>query len=310
MLTAAQLKLLLASHGLRLTKRLGQHHLIDERIINRIIAGCPLSRADTVVEIGAGLGALTEPLAQRAGRVIAIEVDRRVCALLQERMARQPNVTVVHEDILRWSWERHPGAVVVGAIPYVLTSPIFLRLCEGRRDIREAVLLLQQEVAQRLIARPGTKAYGRLSVLSQYCWNVKTLLAVPRNAFFPPPAVDSVCLRFTPLPRSHWCAPVEEGRTVPKGIAGGQGGQAVVTGFTPWDTPRVTLRDEPMFFALVKAAFGHRRKTLVNCLEAAGLIRRAELDALLRALRLPPSVRGEALSLEQFAALADAVYKK
>lgn len=270
--TKSELLELLRAHGIRLTKRLGQHYLIDARIINRIIAGCPLSRADTVVEIGAGLGALTEPLAQRAGRVIAVEVDRRVCALLQERMARQPNVTVVHEDILRWSWERNPGAVVVGAIPYVLTTPIFLRLCEARRDIREAVLLLQQEVAQRLIARPGTKAYGRLSVLSQYCWDVKTLLAVPRSAFFPPPAVDSVCLRFTPFPRSHGCAPV--------------------------------------FFELVKAAFGHRRKTLVNCLEAAGLIRRAELEALLRTLHLPPSVRGEALSLEQFAALADAVHKK
>ena len=275
MLTAAQLKSLLAAHQLRLTKRLGQHHLIDARIINRIIAGCPLSRADTVVEIGAGLGALTEPLAQRAGRVIAIEVDRRVCALLQERMALQPNVTVVHEDILRWPWERHPGAVVVGAIPYALTSPIFVRLCEARREIRDAVLLLQREVAQRLIARPGTKAYGRLSVLSQHCWDVKTLLAVPRNAFFPPPAVDSVCLRFT-----------------------------------PWGAPRVTLRDERAFFDLVKAAFGHRRKTLANCLEAAGLIRRAEAEGLLRALRLQPSVRGEALSLAQFAALAEAMGKK
>lgn len=275
MLTVTELKSLLAAHQLRLTKRLGQHHLIDERIINRIIAGCPLSRADTVVEIGAGLGALTEPLAQRAGRVIAIEVDRRVCALLQERMALQPNVTVLHEDILRWSWARSPGAVVVGAIPYVLTSPIFLRLCEERHTIREAVLLLQQEVAQRLIARPGTKAYGRLSVLSQYCWDVKTLLAVPRNAFFPPPTVDSACLRFT-----------------------------------PWGTPRVTLRDEPAFFALVKAAFGHRRKTLVNCLISAGIVRRPAAEALLRALRLPPSVRGEALSLEQFAALADALGNK
>ena len=274
MLTTSELKRLLRAHDLRLTKRLGQHHLVEARVIARIADACQLSRRDTVVEIGAGLGALTEPLAARAGRVIAVEVDKRICALLSRRMSAWRNVSVICQDILDFAWAPMNGSFVVGAIPYHVTSPIFLSLCEHREVIRAAMLIVQEEVAQRLAAAPSTKAYGRLTVFAQYCWEVSVLFRVPRSAFFPQPEVDSCCVQL--IARSR---------------------------------PVVAVKNEGRLFELVKAAFSHRRKTLVNCLTGQdGLgMHRAEAEELVAQLRLPRSVRGETLSLDQFAALANAL---
>jgi len=270
MLTASELKAVLREHGVRLSKRLGQHHLIDARAIARVVEACGVTRADTVVEIGAGLGALTEPLAERAGRVIAVEVDARIGALLKARLAGRPQVAVVCQDILTFHWNAVPHAVVVGAIPYQLTSPILASLCEARATIARAIVILQEEVAQRLLARPGTKAYGRLTVLAQYGWDISRVGAIGRAAFFPQPAVESVCLRLTPRAR-----------------------------------PAVEVPDERLFFAIVKAAFAQRRKTLVNGLRAWSQERipRQRLAGLVTQLGLAADVRGEALSLPQFAAL-------
>ena len=274
MLTATELKTLLRTHGLRLTKRLGQHHLIDARTIERLMACAQITHDETVVEIGAGLGALTESLAKRAARVIAVEVDRPIAALLAERMAAYPNVDVRCQDILDFSWECQEPVTVVGAIPYHITSPIIVWLCQARRTIRRAILIVQHEVAQRLIAKPETKAYGRLSVLGQYCWELSVLLSVPRSAFFPQPDVESSCLQL-------------QART----------------------QPRVLVKDEVVFFDVVKAAFSQRRKTLANCLRAAtsSQVRRVPPESLLKEIGLPATIRGETLSLEQFAALANAL---
>ena len=272
MLTASELKALLRTHGLRLTKRLGQHHLIDARAIERIVAQCDLSGRETVIEIGAGLGALTEPLARQAGRVVAVDVDRRIASLLAERIGPCANVTVLHQDILTFPWEAHAGATVVGAIPYHITSPIFVTLTQARQHVHRAVLVIQEEVAERLVAKPGTKSYGRLSVLGQFGWELSIALRVPRSAFFPQPDVDSACLRMIPRER-----------------------------------PPVMVGDERRFFEVVAAAFGHRRKTLVNCLSEAGLAERLRLPALLRRLGLSETVRGETLSIEQFAQLTSAL---
>ena len=285
MLTGTQLRSLLRAHGLRLTKRLGQHHLVDPRLIARITASCDLSPQDTVVEIGAGLGALTEPLAQQAKRVIALEIDRKIAALLTERMRAFRNVEVRHEDILRFSWKPFTpplragftGVTVVGAIPYHITSPILVSLCEARHAIRKAVLIVQREVADRLLAEPGTKAYGRLTVLGQYCWRISSLMTVSRHAFYPQPDVESRCVQL--LPRSQ---------------------------------PPVPIGGEPIFFEVVKRAFSQRRKTLANCLSGSTAaskhvawdLTRAEAETLITALGWPASIRGEALSLDQFAALA------
>ncbi|MBI4004338.1 MAG: ribosomal RNA small subunit methyltransferase A [Candidatus Omnitrophica bacterium] len=277
MLTASELKTFLQLHNLRLTKRLGQHHLVDPRLVQRLMDRLRLSSSDTVVEIGAGLGALTEPLAQHAGRVIAVDVDQTICALLRERLAQQSNVMVVCGDILEFPWNAYEGSVVVGAIPYHITSPILVSLCDSRRAIREVWLILQEEVADRLTAKPGTKAYGRLSVLGQYCWDIDKVMAVPRRAFFPQPDVNSACLHLRPHPR-----------------------------------PPAAVVEESLMFEVVKAAFAHRRKTLANCLSAhePKLTSRPQAEALLREVGLPVAVRGEQLSLAQFAALANALSRR
>lgn len=276
MLTPTELAALLRAHRLRLTKRLGQHHLIDRAAIRRFVEACELSREETVVEIGAGLGALTEPLAEAAGRVVAVEVDRGLCPLLAQRMASQPNVAVDCRDILTLPDARLQDAVVAGAIPYHITSPILVWLAERRQLVRRVILLIQQEVARRLTAVPGTADYGRLSVLAQYGWQVCELFAVSRAAFFPQPDVDSACVRLTVRPQ-----------------------------------PVVAAEHEAFFFEVVKAAFSQRRKTLVNCLTGtlAGKWTRQEVESVLIRLGHPPSVRGETLSLEQFAALTHGLAK-
>ncbi|MBI3320661.1 MAG: ribosomal RNA small subunit methyltransferase A [Candidatus Omnitrophica bacterium] len=276
MLTVAELTALLTTYHLRLTKRLGQHHLVDPRLIERIVDACQLARRDTVVEVGAGLGALTEPLARRAGRVIAVELDSGISRLLASRMAPFGNVTVVHADILRFAWEQTPGTVVVGAIPYQITSPLLMLLSEHRQQIRNAILVIQREVAQRLLAKPGTKAYGRFSIVGQFRWQIEAVVTVPRTAFFPRPAVESCCVRLTP--RTHPPAPVD---------------------------------DEAFFFEVVKAAFAKRRKTLVNCLSvlAPQRIPRAVVEAALHTLHVPLTIRGEALSIIQLAALANTLQR-
>lgn len=272
MLTASALKSLLAAHHLRLTKRLGQNYLVDEGAIRRVVDTCGLSRTDTVIEIGAGLGALTEPLAEQAGRVMALEVDRAISALLRERLTRLPNVTVLCEDALEFSWRAVADAVVVGAIPYHITSPILIMLGEHRQAIRKAVLILQEEVGDRLLAQPGTKAYGRLSVLGHYCWKITRRFRVPRHAFFPQPEVDSLVLELASR-----------------------------------DVQPVAVAQEDRFFEVVKAAFSQRRKTLVNCLMTLdrGSLRRETVERWVRDAGLPLTVRGETLSLAQFARLAD-----
>ena len=275
MLTPAELKSLLKTSRLHLTKRLGQHHLIDPRAITRIVEACEPLDGATVVEIGPGLGALTERLAGRARRVVAVEVDRGIAALLELRLRKLGNVEVRCEDILQFSWEPFRHAIAVGAIPYHITSPILASLCDARGSVDRAVLVIQDEVAQRLAALPGTKAYGRLSVLVQYGWEVVLGLSVSRGAFFPPPGVASRCVELS-----------RRGR------------------------PVVEVADEPLFFEVVKAAFSQRRKMLANALETLPEERRlprAELQALLASAGLPGSVRGETLSLEKFAVLANAL---
>lgn len=272
MLTPRELKSLLATQGIRLRKRLGQHHLVDGRMLERVAEACGLTGTETAVEIGAGLGALTERLALRARQVIAVEVDRRIAALLEQRMATLPNVAVWREDILDVPAARVRGAVIVGAIPYAITSPILLWLAALRRTIPRAILVLQAEVADRMLAAPGGRAYGRLSLLTQCRWDATRLFPVPRGAFFPQPRVDSVCVRLV-----------------------------------PWKTPPVAVKDEAFLFEVIKAAFGQRRKQLANSLAALAGLRRSRdtIERALEPLKLPRTVRAEALSLAQFASLAN-----
>lgn len=274
MLTARELKSLLNAHGLRLRKRLGQHYLVDRSLVARVIARCALSPDDQVIEIGAGLGALTTSLAAAGKRVIAVEVDRAIGELLRAQVAAYPNVEVRVEDILRFPWPAYHGWRVVGMIPYQITSAILEALCEQASILADVHLGVQREVARRVAAAPGTKAYGRLSVFVQYHFEARSALAIPRQAFFPVPAVDSAWLHLRPR-----------------------------------QVPPVAVSDETLFFRVVQAAFAQRRKTLVNGLQTlqSPTLTRAQAVRILHQLAWPERIRGETLTLAQFAQLADAM---
>ena len=269
--TKTELVALLKSRGLRLSSRLGQHYLIDARLAARAVESCDLRPDDVVLEIGAGLGALTDGLARIAKQVIAVELDRQIAALLREQCASRDTITVVHDDILRLRWADYPCTVVVGAIPYQVTSEVIVRLCECARQVRGAWLGVQAEVARRLCARPGTKEYGRLTLLGQHRFKIAPLFRVPRQAFFPEPNIDSTWIQLQPLPPST-----------------------------------VDAQDEKLAFELARAAFMHRRKTLANCLLGAdgGRFSTEAIAEAIRAAGLPSAVRGERLSFDQFLTLA------
>ena len=273
-------KTLLKLLGLRPKKTWGQNFLLHPHQAERIVAALELSRADTVVEIGAGLGALTGFLAALAQRVIALERDPELARFLREDLlAGAPGVEVVCGDALEFDFAgaaREAGRplAVVGNLPYQITSPLLFALIRERAAVDRAVLMMQQEVGARLAASPGTKDYGILSVLVQYHFRVTRLFSLSPGNFHPPPQVDSVVVRLDP------------------------------------ETPAPAARDPELLQRLVKAAFGHRRKTLNNTLVAqAGSfgVTPGAMGALLAQLGIDPQRRGETLSLAEFVALSNGV---
>jgi 16S rRNA (adenine1518-N6/adenine1519-N6)-dimethyltransferase len=269
-------------HQFRAKRRLGQSFLLDPGILARLAEAAELSPADTVLEIGPGTGNLTRELARRAGAVVAVEIDRELEPLLAETLAEFNNVHLVWGDFLAQDltrlWELAPpgpgGTCKVAAnLPYYITSPILVKLLTSQSAPALAVLLVQQEVAERLVAVPGTRAYGSLSVLVQFYTIPELVLKVPPRAFFPAPEVSSAAVRLRL--RSD---------------------------------PPVDVQDSALFFQVVRAAFGQRRKTLINAL--LGGLEWADKDTLAAALKeagIDPTRRGETLSLEEFAALTRAV---
>jgi 16S rRNA (adenine1518-N6/adenine1519-N6)-dimethyltransferase len=273
-------KILLKRLGLRPKKSLGQHFLVHPHQARRIVAALDLTYEDTVVEIGAGLGALTGFLAPAARRVIALERDRELARFLSEELlAGTPGVEVICLDVLKFDFAeaaREAGRplAVVGNLPYQITSPLLFTLIRGQASISRAVLMMQQEVGARLTASPGTKDYGILSVLGQYHFRVTRLFDLTPGNFYPSPQVDSVVLRLVP------------------------------------DSPDPAARDAAVLHRLVKMAFGHRRKTLNNTLgsgaEAFGLSPEA-MRALLKELGIDLKRRGETLSLAEFVEISNRV---
>jgi len=268
---------LLRAHGLRPRKRWGQNFLCDRNVLDRIVRAAALTSGDHVLEIGPGLGALTRALAGQAASVTAVEIDPLLEPILRETTGGLPNVRLVFGDFLKLdlgslleeAFGGGPG-VVAANIPYYITSPLIERLMGQKGRICRMVLLVQQEFAQRLAARPGTDEYGSMSVFAQYHCRVELLGTVSRHVFVPPPEVSSAIVRLTPaLPGT------------------------------------VAVQDEARFFRLVRAAFSQRRKTLLNTLSTAEAgLSRAEAEALLRRCGIDPGRRGETLSLEEFARLA------
>jgi 16S rRNA (adenine1518-N6/adenine1519-N6)-dimethyltransferase len=250
-------------------KSLGQHFLSDRRILGRIADALQLKGDETVLEIGPGRGALTDLLADRAGRLIAIEYDRALAAMLRERYARRSNVLVAEADVLEVSLgELAAGPyVLVGNVPYYITTPIlFHALVPPRAD--RAVYLVQREVAQRLSARPGTKEYGALTVNVAGVARAETLFGVPAGAFAPPPKVESAVVRITPLA-----------------------------------APLVSPEEERPFRVLVQGAFGMRRKQMRRVVRSLFALDADRADVLLAAAGIEPTDRPEVLRVEQFVAL-------
>jgi 16S rRNA (adenine1518-N6/adenine1519-N6)-dimethyltransferase len=253
-------------------KSLGQHFLNDRRILGRIADALQLEGHETVLEIGPGRGALTDILAERAGRLIAIEYDRALAALLRERYARRGNVLIAEADVLQLSLgELAAGPyVLVGNVPYYITTPIlFHALTRPRAD--RSVYLVQREVAQRLVARPGSKEYGALTVNVAAVARAELLFGVPAGAFAPPPKVESAVVRITPLAE-----------------------------------PLVTSDEENPFRVLVQSAFGMRRKQMRRVVRTLYSLDAEQADELLTRAGIEPEVRPETLSVEQFVGLMKA----
>ncbi len=267
---------LLRAQGLRPRKSWGQTFLCDRNVLDRIVGAALLQREDRTLEIGAGLGVLTRPLADYSSFVTAVELDRLLAPILDETLAGKTNVRLVFEDFLKLDLESlldeafgATQGVVVANIPYYITTPILERLFECKRRIKRIVLLVQQELAARIVAKPATEDYGSMSVFCQYHAAVELLFKVPRTVFLPQPDVDSAVIRITPA--------------------------------FPGTVP---VADEARFFQYVRAAFGQRRKNLLNALAGGKIgLNKEEALAMIQRAGIDPARRGETLSPEEFARL-------
>jgi 16S rRNA (adenine1518-N6/adenine1519-N6)-dimethyltransferase len=246
-------------------KSLGQHFLVDPFIIERIIKAAQLRPEDLIVEIGPGPGKLTRMLSEKFRRVIAIELDNRLYARLKTELAGCDNIELIHGDALEYPYETLPEFTVVANIPYYITTPIIFRLLNSRKNLRSMTLTIQKEVAERIVATPGGKDYGVLSIMVQY-YAVPTLqFIIPKEAFRPVPKVDSAVVHMKIL-----------------------------------EKPSVDVGDERLFFKLVKTAFSQRRKMLSNSLKNI----RSDIKDWLTELGIDPQRRPETLSIEEFARLS------
>jgi len=274
---------ILERHGFTFKKSFGQNFLTDTNILQKIVDTAEIDKNVNVIEIGPGIGALTEFLAENAAEVMAFEIDDRLVPILADTLRDFDNVTVVNQDILKVDLAQYIAEFknpdlpvkVVANLPYYITTPILMHLIESGIPFSEFVVMMQREVADRISAQPNTKAYGSLSIAVQYYMTAKVAFIVPRTVFVPAPNVDSAILKMVRR-----------------------------------DQPAVAVQDEKFFFKVSKASFVHRRKTLWNNLTSyfgKSEETKGKLTAALERANLSPSVRGEALSLEEFARLADAL---
>lgn len=274
----------LQKHHFNFQKRYGQNFLIDTGVLDRIVAAAEITKEDCVLEIGPGIGTMTQYLAENAGEVIAVEIDKALIPILEETLAAYDNVTVLNEDILKVDInqiveERNAGkpVKVVANLPYYITTPIIMGLFESHVPLKSITIMVQKEVAERMQVGPGTKDYGALSLAVQYYARPEIVANVPPNCFIPRPNVGSAVIRLT-----------------------------------RYEEPPVHAEDEAFLFSLIRASFNQRRKTLVNGLSNAKElgISKEQAAQTLEAMGLPATIRGEALSLAQFAELSNRLKAK
>ncbi|WP_049425332.1 16S rRNA (adenine(1518)-N(6)/adenine(1519)-N(6))-dimethyltransferase RsmA [Staphylococcus warneri] len=277
--TPSRTRALLDQYGFDFKKSLGQNFLVDVNIINKIIDASDIDEATGIIEVGPGMGSLTEQLAKHAKKVMSFEIDHRLIPVLKDTLAPYDNVTIINEDILKadiaTAVNEHlkdcDKIMVVANLPYYITTPILLNLMQQDIPIDGYVVMMQKEVGERLNAEVGTKAYGSLSIVTQYYTETSKVLTVPKTVFMPPPNVDSIVVKL--MQRS---------------------------------TPLVDIDDEEAFFKLAKAAFAQRRKTINNNYQnffKEGKQHKESILSWLEKANIDPRRRGETLSIQDFAQL-------
>lgn len=284
--TPARTKEILEKHGFSFKKSLGQNFLIDPNILKNIIYHAGIDKRSGVIEIGPGIGALTEHIARAAGKVVAYEIDDRLLPVLEDTLSPYSNVTVIHQDILdvdlnaaiEEQFSDVDEVTVVANLPYYVTTPIIMKFLMGKVPIERMVIMMQHEVADRITAVPGTKAYGSLSIAIQYYMDAEVSMVVPRTVFMPQPNVESAVLRLSR--KAH---------------------------------PPASVVNEEFLFQVARGSFVQRRKTILNNLQTSLPQGKAKKEAIIAALTeagIDPVRRGETLSIEEFANLSNALYEE
>lgn len=271
-------------HGFKLSKSLGQNFLTDKNIIDKIIEKSDIGKNDLVIEIGPGIGVLTAAAAEEAGKVVAIEIDRNLIPILKETLSEYDNIEIINSDVLKTDLaaimeqnseiggQKTSGVKILGNLPYYITTPIIMKILEDRVPADSITIMLQKEVADRIKASPGTKAYGALSVAVQYYCTVSHVANAPKEIFVPQPKVDSTVIRLSIRKEKP-----------------------------------VVLNSEEAFFAVVKAGFGQRRKTLLNSLTGVYGLTKDEISAVMKTAGIDPVRRAETLNMNEFAVLANTI---
>ena len=263
-------------------KKFGQNFLIDTHVLDKIIDAAGITEEDFVLEIGPGIGTMTQYLCENAREVVAVEIDKNLIPILEDTLSDYRNVTVINQDILKLdipalAKEKNDGKPikVVANLPYYITTPIIMGLFESHVPIDSITIMVQKEVADRMQVGPGTKDYGALSLAVQYYAKPEIVANVPPNCFMPRPKVGSAVIKLT-----------------------------------RYEKPPVDVKDEGLMFRLIRASFNQRRKTLVNGIRNSGdfSLSKEEIEDVFNRCDLPLNIRGEALTLEQFAMLANCIY--
>ncbi|MTI83362.1 MAG: 16S rRNA (adenine(1518)-N(6)/adenine(1519)-N(6))-dimethyltransferase RsmA [Firmicutes bacterium] len=286
----AAVRRLTEQYQFKFRKSLGQNFLVDANIISKIIAAAQIGSRDTIVEIGPGLGAMTKAMAKKAGKVLAIEVDKNLLPILKETLQDHDNVEVIHEDALKVDfddlvnpnagyqkgYEYPSGYKIVANLPYYITTPLIMHVLEKHFKFSVIIVMVQEEVARRMVARPGSKDCGALSIAINFYSRPEVVCKVSKNVFVPRPEVGSAVVKMVRR-----------------------------------EAPPVSIGDQKIFFALVRAAFGQRRKTLLNALSGSSFeLSKEQWKSIINEAGLDPSARGETLGIEEFAALARCCEKR
>lgn len=267
--------------GFNFSKSLGQNFLIDKNIIDKIIEGAKIKKDDLVIEIGPGIGVITYEASSFAKKMIAIEIDKKLPKILKYTLAERDNVEVINKDVLDVNLNEviesngEKEAIIIGNLPYYITTPIIMHLLENHVKAKAIVIMMQKEVADRLMATPGTKEYGSITAAVNYYCDIEMITKVPKGAFMPEPKVNSVVLKLIPKKEN-----------------------------------KLKLSDEKLFFNCIKYGFGKRRKTLLNSLSSMPGITKTELSKALEKANIDKNRRAETLSIIEFGILSDILYQE